>query len=129
MKMNPVIHFEMPAKNKTRVKSFYEIVFGWQITITGAEYNNYVLATTSPVDDKGLHKEKGAINGGFWETKKKEYPHFVISVDDLENHMKIVKKNGGKIEGKPMDIPGIGKFVMFNDTEGNRVGMLQPVEM
>ncbi len=119
----------MPAKNKTRVKSFYEIVFGWQITITGAEYNNYVLATTSPVDDKGLHKEKGAINGGFWETKKKEYPHFVISVDDLENHMKIVKKNGGKIEGKPMDIPGIGKFVMFNDTEGNRVGMLQPVEM
>lgn len=35
----------------------------------------------------------------------------------------------GTIDGKPMEIPGIGTFVMFKDTEGNRVGMLQPVPM
>jgi predicted enzyme related to lactoylglutathione lyase len=29
--------------------------------------------------------------------------------------------------GEPMDIPGIGLYVSFFDTEGNRVGMIQPV--
>ena len=86
----------------------------------------YVLATTSPVDKNQMHKKKGAINGGFYS--KGPYgtvTHVVISVDNLEKHMAIVKKCGGKTIGKPMDITGIGKFVMFKDTEGNRVGMLQ----
>jgi predicted enzyme related to lactoylglutathione lyase len=28
-----------------------------------------------------------------------------------------------------MDIPGIGKYASFKDTEGNIVGMLQPTPM
>jgi len=55
--------------------------------------------------------------------------HFVISVDNLEEHIEIVKKSGGKILGKPMDISGVGKFIMIKDTEENRVGMLQPTRM
>lgn len=43
--------------------------------------------------------------------------------------MELVKKSGGKVQGKPMDIPGIGNFVMVKDTEGNRVGMLQATSM
>jgi predicted enzyme related to lactoylglutathione lyase len=43
--------------------------------------------------------------------------------------MDTVKKSGGAIRGKPMNIPGIGEFVMFKDTEGNRVGMLQAIKM
>lgn len=77
-----------------------------------------------------MHKKKGAINGGFFP--KGDYgqvPHLVISVDNLEKHMGIVKKAGGEISGKPMDIPGVGKFVMFKDSEDNRVGMLQPSTM
>lgn len=54
-------------------------------------------------------------------------PHVVISVEDILAHMEKVKNAGGKVEGEPMDIPGIGKFVMFLDTEGNRVCMLQPL--
>ena len=30
MKMNPVVHFEMPAKDKGRMRKFYETAFGWQ---------------------------------------------------------------------------------------------------
>lgn len=127
MKMNPVIHFEMPAVNKKRTKKFYETAFGWEMTQTGPEFGDYLLATTSPVDKKGMHKNKGAINGGFFEKGNfGTIPHIVISVEDLEKHMSIVKKAGGKILGKPMDIPNIGLFVMFKDSEGNRVGMLQP---
>jgi predicted enzyme related to lactoylglutathione lyase len=34
---------------------------------------------------------------------------------------------GGKILGEPMDIPGVGAYVSFTDTEGNRVSLLQPI--
>ena len=126
--MNPVVHFEMPYKNQKRLSKFYSNVFGW-----GMQYlpkmGSYVLATTSPVDKNQMHLKKGAINGGFHprDPKYGTTPHLVISVDNLEKHMQIVKKAQGKVLGKPMDIPEIGKFVMFKDTEGNRVGMLQPL--
>jgi uncharacterized protein len=125
--MNPVVHFEMPAEDKARTKKFYEDVFGWRMIQLGDEMGGYLLAGTSPVDENNMHINKGAINGGFFN--KGEYgniPHIVISVDNLDEHIEIVKKAGGEIDGEPMDITGIGKFVMFTDTEGNRVGMLQP---
>jgi predicted enzyme related to lactoylglutathione lyase len=43
--------------------------------------------------------------------------------------METVTKGGGTIEGDPVEIPGVGTYVMFKDTEGNRVGMLQPKGM
>ena len=130
MKMNPVVHFEMPSKDKKRVVKFYETAFGWKMQRMGKEMGNYILATTTSVDKNGMAKNPGAINGGFFGYNPKDpgfrVPHLVISVDNLEEHMQVVKKAGGKIDGKPMGIPGVGNFVMFKDSEGNRVGMLQP---
>ena len=72
----------------------------------------------------------GNINGGFYQRKKDSVePHLVIAVDDLDEHMAMVKKEGGTIAGEPMVIQGIGRFVMIKDTEGNKVGMLQPKNM
>lgn len=127
--MSSVVHFEMPAKNKKRVSGFYTKAFGWQMQQMGADMGNYVLAGTTQIDENNMPKTPGAINGGFFEYKNEpgfQYPHVVISVDDLEKSMKLVKKEGGKIFDKPMDIPGIGIYVSFQDTEGNHVGMLQP---
>ncbi len=130
MKSNPVVHFEMPAEDKARAKKFYECVFGWKMTQLGKEMGEYLLATTSPVDKNNMHINKGAINGGFFQKGKEgTIPHIVIAVDDLKKSMEMVKKSGGEITGEPMNIPGIGEFVMFKDTEGNKVGMLQPVSM
>jgi len=41
--------------------------------------------------------------------------------------MKQVKKAGGEVLGEPMEIPGVGHYVAFFDTERNRVSMLQPL--
>ena len=127
--MNPVVHFEMPYTNPKRVSKFYESAFGWGMQYL-SKMDRYVLATTSPVDKNQMHKKKGAINGGFYpKTKTSSITHFVLSVDNLEESMKVVKKAGGKVLGKPMDIPGVGNFVMIKDSEGNKVGMLQPSGM
>jgi hypothetical protein len=50
-------------------------------------------------------------------------------VGDIKKAMQKVAKAGGTVLGDPMDIPGIGKYVSFTDTEGNRVSLLQPVPM
>lgn len=126
--MDPVVHFEMPAEDKKRVKKFYEAVFGWKMTQLGPEMGEYLLASTTETDAKGMVKTPGNINGGFYQKGKEgTVPHIVISVDDLKKSMDMVKQSGGKVIGEPMTISGVGDFVMFTDTEGNHVGMLQPI--
>ncbi|HVP76472.1 MAG TPA: VOC family protein [Thermodesulfobacteriota bacterium] len=128
MKMNPVVHFEMPAEDRKRMADFYTKVFGWKTQILGPEMGGYVLATTTESDEKGP-KRPGAINGGFFQKsddKPAQYPSVVIFVEDIKKHMKKVEKAGGKVLGEPWDIPGVGLYVSFMDTEGNRVSMLQP---
>lgn len=128
-KSNPVVHFEMPAKDNNRVAKFYETAFGWEMKISGPEMGNYVLAGTTPTGENGRPKNPGAINGGFFAYSDKpgfQYPSVVIAVDDLMESIEKVKAAGGNINGEPMDIPTVGKYVSFEDTEGNRVGMLQP---
>jgi len=127
--MNPVVHFEMPAKDRVRMAGFYTKVFGWQTQMLGEDMGNYVTASTSPVDDKGRPTTPGAINGGFFPVKEGDPPMFpsvVIAVDDIKKSSALVTKSGGKVLGEPMEIPGIGKYVSFLDTEGNRVSLLQP---
>jgi predicted enzyme related to lactoylglutathione lyase len=128
--MNPVIHFEMPAEDRKRMSNFYTNVFGWQTQQMGAEMGNYVLATTTESDENGRPKALGTINGGFYEKTSdptSHAPSVVIGVGDINESMKKVTDAGGKILGEPMEIPGVGTWVSFHDTEGNRVSMMQPL--
>jgi predicted enzyme related to lactoylglutathione lyase len=127
--MNPVVHFEMPAEDRKRVADFYTTVFGWKTQQLGEDMGNYVIATTTDSDENGRPKKPGAINGGFFQKtddRPAQYPSVVIAVDDIKEHMVKVERSGGKVLGEPMDIPGIGLYVSFFDTEGNRVSMIQP---
>jgi len=127
--MNPVVHFEMPYDNRHRMAKFYESAFGWRTQMLGEEMGNYVLATTTESDNNGP-KRPGAINGGFFPKKPDwpaQHPSIVIAVDDINTATKNVRAAGGTVLGDPMEIPGVGKYVSFTDTEGNRVSMLQPM--
>ena len=119
----------MPAEDKNRMADFYTKVFDWKTQQLSEDMGNYVLATTTESDEKGP-KKPGAINGGFFQKsddKPAQYPSVVIQVDDISEHTKKVEKAGGKILGEPWDIPGVGLYVSFLDSEGNRVSMMQPV--
>ena len=120
--MNPVVHFEIPAKDRKRMADFYTQVFGWRTQMLGPEMGNYVVVTTTELDNNGRPKTPGSINGGFFQKssdKPDQYPSVVIAVDDIQQHMKKVKEVGGELLGDPMDIPGVGSYVSFHDTEGN----------
>ena len=127
--MNPVVHFEMPYENGERLARFYTQAFGWQMKKLGKEMGDYVTATTTETDENRMIKKPGAINGGFFPKKPDwpaQYPSVVIAVDNIKEAMKKVTDAGGKVLGESMEIPGIGQYVPFTDTEGNRVGLLEP---
>lgn len=129
--MDPVIHFELPASDRNRMSDFYTKVFGWQTQLFGEEMNNYVTATTTETDKNGKPIMPGAINGGFYlkrEDLPGKHPSIVISVLDIHESVKKVSKAGGNVIGEPIDIPGIGLYVSFFDTEGNLLSILQPVK-
>jgi hypothetical protein len=128
-KMNPVVHFEMPAENLKRMSDFYSTVFGWQAQMLGEEMGNYVTVSTIDTDENGQPTIPGTINGGFFPKKEDwpaQYPSIVIAVDDINDSIRNVTNANGKVLGQPVEIPGIGSYVSFIDTEGNRVSLLQP---
>lgn len=128
MKSDPVVHFEMPYEDHGRVMNFYSNAFGWKMNKLGSDMGDYVLAGTTETDADNMIKTPGHINGGFYkpDATNPAVPSVVIQVENLEESIKKVTNSGGKILGDPMEIPGIGNYVSFTDTEGNRVGMLQP---
>ena len=125
--MESVVHFEMPYEDKNRLAAFYAEVFGWTMTPLGEEYGQYVMAVTTESDMKGP-KKPGAINGGFFPKKPDwptQVPSVVISVSDINNSIRKISASGGRPLGQPMEIPNVGLYVSFIDTEGNRVSLIQ----
>jgi predicted enzyme related to lactoylglutathione lyase len=133
--MNPVVHFEMPAVDRKRMAGFYTKVFGWKTQQLGPEMGNYVTVQTTETEEGGFPKQPGRINGGFAaKTNDNQATSVVIAVDDIRDAMKRVTAEGGRVvggqkPGEPDNIPGVGLYVAFIDTEGNRVGILQPSRM
>jgi len=127
--MDPVVHFELPYEDVNRITRFYESVFGWQVQILGEEMGHYALATTALKDIK-KGAQAGAINGGFFKKSPDwpgQFPSIVIAVHNIRASIKKVSEAGGKVFGEPMPIPGVGFYVAFTDTEGNRCSILEPV--
>ena len=139
MSKNPVVHFEMGYFERERMKKFYEKAFGWSMQQMGDEMGNYVVAQTADTDDNGMVKTPGTINGGFYQKTDNPLSHapsVVIAVQDIGSAIKAVEAEGGKILGamdesgdhsmEPQMIPGVGLWISFQDTEDNRVSLLQP---
>lgn len=131
-KRNPVVHFELPADDRKKLADFYSDVFGWETKFFGEDMGNYVTVSTADTDENGMVRQTGAINGGIYErtdatATQSNCPSLIISVDDIEEHIRIVNSSGGTVLGEPTNIPGVGTFASFRDPAGNICSILQPV--
>jgi predicted enzyme related to lactoylglutathione lyase len=117
--MSRVIHFELPADNPERAVEFYKKVFGWQIQKWPGP-QDYWLVTTGPEGQPG-------INGGIL---RRQYPGAgtcnTVGVASVDEAVRNITKNGGKIALARMAVPGVGYLAYCTDTEGNAFGVLQP---
>ena len=127
--MCPVIHFEMAYRDAERASRFYRQAFGWRLDAMGPEMGGYLLATTSESDaPPAPGAVRGAIQGGLFPLEPGmpvQHPSVVIGVPELVAAMGRVVAAGGECLGEPVAIPGVGDYIAFVDTEGNRHGMLQ----
>jgi predicted enzyme related to lactoylglutathione lyase len=120
--MDRVVHFEIPADDIARAKEFYGSTFGWELN--DAEGMDYTIVRTSPVDERQMPTEPGAINGGMMQrTAETPNPVITINVDSIDDALKRVDAGGGTSVRPRTEIPGMGAFAYFKDTEGNVVGL------
>jgi uncharacterized protein len=123
--MDKVVHFEIPVDDEGRAKDFYGSAFDWDLnTMDMGGGMTYTTAGTVDVDDKMVPKEPGAINGGLMRrTSDTPAPVITIGVDSIDDSLKKVEAGGGSTVTPRTEIPDMGAFAYFKDSEGNIVGL------
>jgi predicted enzyme related to lactoylglutathione lyase len=68
--------------------------------------------------------EPGAINGGMMQ-RSKDTPATVVTVgvDAIDDTLKKIEAGGGSVVQPRTEIPNMGAFAYFKDSEGNVVGL------
>ncbi len=122
--MDKVVHFEITADDLGRAKEFYGSIFGWDLQDMEFGSATYTTATTVPVDDKMMPTEPGAINGGMMERSADiPSPVITVNVDSIDDALKRIEAAGGSVVQPRQEIPNMGAFAYFRDTEGNTLGL------
>lgn len=119
-----VTWFEIPAHNTARAGEFYSNVFGWNTSDMGG---GSLMAVTTPSNGKGEPDEPGAINGDISPMSQGfDHPLIVITVDDIDAKIEMIKKAGGNVALPRTDIAAMNMaWAIVMDTEGNNIGILQ----
>jgi len=122
--MNKVVHFEIPFDDKDRAEKFYSKMFGWEIN--EMPEIPYTSITTTPTDENMMPLTPGSINGAFVERGgDAPSPVITISVDSIDECLEKIEAAGAKLLSPKGEVPGMGYFAYFTDTEGNVIGLWQ----
>jgi predicted enzyme related to lactoylglutathione lyase len=114
---NPVVHWEIGGHDLDALASFYRELFGWEAMGFDADYRLVNL-------DEG-------VGGGLMRCGDgvPAYVTIYIAVDDLDATLTKVSDLGGTSLVPPTPIPGVGAFALFQDPEGNTIGILHPTSV
>ena len=121
-----VVHFEIPASDPEKLTQFYKSLFGWQIEKMDMGGTLYYIASTTEIDERGMPKQPGAINGGISErSAQNQQPINYVNVESVDEYVAKAKTLGATILAEKMPIPGMGYFAQLKDPEGNPFGVYQ----
>lgn len=110
---SPVVHWEIGGRDLDTMAAFYRDLFGWATSGDDADYRLVELGE--------------GVGGGLMRCHD-DMPAYVtiyVAVDDLDATLAKVKDLGGIPVVPPMPIPGVGAFALFQDPEGNTIGILR----
>ena len=111
--MPSLMHFEIPADNVDRARSFYSKLFGWEIKeLPGMDY--WIITTDG---------EK-SIGGGMMKRQNAGQTIVnYIDVPSVDQYAAEIEKLGGKIIFPKAAVPEMGYFAVCLDTENNAFGI------
>ena len=112
---NPVIHWEIAARDRKKVQEFYASLFGWSVNDNNPM--NYGLVDTAA----------GGINGGIMQCQGEQPPYvtFYVHVEDPAATLARATSLGGKICLPATPIPDVGTIGLFQDPEGHLIGIIK----
>lgn len=112
---NDVVHWEIGGHDLDKLADFYRGLFGWEASGFDADYR--------------LVERGEGVSGGLMRCREgmPNYVTFYVAVDDLDATLAHVGELGGQALVPPTDIPGVGAFALFQDPEGNTIGLLRGV--
>lgn len=113
---NNIAHFDIPADDLTRARRFYEQVFGWRFEAWGPP--DFFMIHTGNAEEPGIHGSMSKRHEPAAGRGQSGY-ECTVSIDDLGAIKHAVVANGGKIVLDESEIPGVGKMIRFEDSEGN----------
>lgn len=120
--MDKVVHFEIPFNDKERAEKFYKDIFGWEMS--KVDEMDYTFVNTVPVDENQIPTEPGAINGGLtMRNAPGETPVLVINVASIDEYVKKIEDNGGKVVAPKNKVGNMGLYSRVSDTEDNVIGL------
>lgn len=116
MPVHPIVHVEIPAKDRAAAGKFYSELCGWTVQ-------------QLPEMDYATFEAEGGPRGGFpqinGETVKPGDVTVYIASDNLDATLAKATELGGKTVVGKTPIPGIGFFGIFEDLSGNRIGIFE----
>jgi len=114
---NPVVHFEITAKNIERLHDFYGKIFGWKI-----DANNPFKYGMTDTQASG----KG-IPGGIGEAGDNGPGlTFYIEVPSIDKALAAVTAAGGKVAMAKTQVPNGPTLAQFTDPAGFKIGLIEP---
>lgn len=120
-----IVHFEIPAEDLERLKTFYRDVFGW--TFVEAQ-GDYWMIQTVPTDEDGMPLEP-RVNGGMVERQGPDHTITnYISVESIDKFTRKLEDAGGKILVEKTPVPGVGYWAIFQDPDGNSMAIMEEDE-
>jgi uncharacterized protein len=114
--MPAIIHFEIPAQDTARAKSFWGGLFGYEFQSMDGP-TEYHMFQTGENEGGGIYPQQQG------ETGLISY----FAVDDIEAARAKVEELGGKAEDKE-PVPAMGWYARVTDTEGNEFSLWQSDE-
>jgi hypothetical protein len=120
-------YFEIPADDVGRARKFYTSLLGWEINPTSMP--TAATATLEYQDIKTGEPKEGTLSmGGMYKRQMPGSPIVVYAmVDDLDAVLARLERLGGKIWVPEMKVEGVGLVAIIQDTEGNGIGIWQPM--
>jgi len=108
----------MNVKDVQKAIAFYENVFGWKFQKWDGPMDYWLIMTGDEIEP-GIDGGLGYEEAGFPKVVN------TIDVNDIDDIIKKIERNGGKIVKPNHAIPKVGWLAYFKDSEGVISGSMQ----
>ena len=108
-------HLELPADDVERARAFHAAVFGW-------------TSDAMPGIDEYFLFRSGEGRGGGIGKRGVSTPmtsRLYVQVDSIDKALATSLEHGGRTVEPKSEVPGLGRYAVLADTEGNQLGVFE----